>query len=194
MYEVFINERPIILTNTLVKETDFKQYLLEDARVEYIIKQLSKGKIKAAHLYHPDEQQLLKRFKNKIPIVVAAGGLVTNPEGQVLFIKRNGKWDLPKGKLDKGETIEEAALREVEEETGVKKLKLGEFIGRTYQIFKRNGDYKLKETYWYKMTTNYKGKLVAQCDEGIEEVVWKTQDQIPVALKYSYANIRRLFQ
>lgn len=98
MYEVFINERPIILTNTLVKETDFKQYLLEDARVEYIIKQLSKGKIKAAHLYHPDEQQLLKRFKNKIPIVVAAGGLVTNPEGSGAFYKKKWKMGFTKRK------------------------------------------------------------------------------------------------
>ena len=124
---------------------------------------------------------------------IAGGGVVTNKKGQVLFIYRNDKWDLPKGKLEKGESIEECALREVEEETGVKGLKIENFLRTTYHIFKRNGVYKLKEVHWYAMKTTYKGKLVGQKSEGIEIVKWKGPQKIHKALENSYTNIRSLF-
>ncbi|UGU14972.1 NUDIX domain-containing protein [Sinomicrobium kalidii] len=193
MYEVFVNDYPIILTNILTKEVKHKLFLLESVRMEEVIRQLTKGEIECAHLYDPEAGQLLKKFQEKMPLVVAAGGLVTNEAKEVLFIYRNGKWDLPKGKLEKKESIEEAALREVEEETGVKKLKLGPLLQKTYHIFKRNGTYKLKETHWYGMTSTYKGKLKAQCEEGIEKAEWMKPDEIPEALRNSYANIKVLF-
>lgn len=193
MYEVFVNDYPIILTNILTKEVNHKLFLLESVSIEEVIKQLHKGKLKSAHLYYPEEDQLLKKLCEKMPLVVAAGGLVTNAEKEVLFIYRNGKWDLPKGKLEKKESIEEAAVREVEEETGIQKLKLGPLLQKTYHIFKRNGTYKLKETHWYSMTSTYKGKFRAQCEEGIEKVEWKKPAEIPEALQNSYANIKVLF-
>ena len=192
MYEVFINEYPIILTNEICRETDFKLFLLETFSIEEIMKQFRKDSIKKAYIYYPDAELLIKKFKRKIPAITAAGGLVKNPKNQVLFIYRNGKWDLPKGKLNRREVTEQAAVREVEEETGVKDLVVEEFIKKTYHIFKNNGQYRLKETYWYVMHTDYEGTLIPETKENIEYAVWKNDEQIKDALKNSYLNIKQL--
>lgn len=193
MYKVFVNESPLILTNKLSDTVDGKYFLLNEAAINNAISMLVKGKLPVAYIYHPNHEEILKKFTKKIPLVVAAGGVVTNKAGKVLFIYRNNKWDLPKGKLDKGETIEECALREVEEETGVKGLKIENFLKTTYHVFKRNGVYKLKEVHWYAMKTSYKGELVGQKDEGIEKVKWKGPNKIKKALENSYTNIKILF-
>ena len=193
MYKVFVNELPLILTNKLSETANGDYFLLNSTAIQEAIKALSKKKLKEAYIYHPNHEEILKKFTKKIPLVVAAGGVVTNKKGKVLFIYRNDKWDLPKGKLDKGETIEECALREVEEETGVQGLKIENVLKTTYHIFKRNGKYKLKEVHWYAMKTSYKGKLKGQKSEGIEKVKWKGPKKIEIALQNSYRNIKILF-
>jgi len=193
MYKVFVNERPLILTNKLSETANGKYFLLNEDAILEAIDTLKKKKLDEAFIYHPNHEEILKKFTTKIPLVVAGGGVVTNKKGKVLFIFRNDKWDLPKGKLDKGETIEECALREVEEETGVKKLKIENFLQTTYHVFKRNDTYKLKEVHWYAMTTSYKGKLKGQKSEGIEKVKWKGPKKIGKALQNSYMNIKILF-
>lgn len=193
MYEVFVNEHRIILTNKISKEDGFKLFLMETVDIDDVITQLNKGRIKCAHIYYKDESALLKKFSKKVPLVVAAGGLVKNKQKDTLFIYRNDKWDLPKGKVDKGEAIEHAAIREVEEETGVKDLEIDTLLKKTYHIFRRNGSYKLKETYWYLMHTSYKGKLVPQTDENIALAQWRPTSHIPELLNNSYENIKALF-
>ncbi|MBT8307445.1 MAG: NUDIX domain-containing protein [Maribacter sp.] len=193
MYKVFIKELPLILTNKLSEITNSKYFLLNGDAVQQAIDALAKKKLKEAYIYHPNHEEILKKFCRTIPKEVAAGGVVTNSEGKVLFIYRNDKWDLPKGKLEKGETIKECAIREVEEETGVKKLKIENFLDTTYHIFKRNGKYRLKEVHWFAMKTSYKGKLMGQESEGIEKVKWKGPNKIKKALANSYVNIRSLF-
>lgn len=190
MYEVFVNDHPIYLTNSVKKETNDKLFLLDTFDIEYVVNQLNNGEISSAFLYHPDQENLLKKFKKRVPVVVAGGGLVVNPKGEKLMIFRNGKWDIPKGKLDKGESIEDAAIREVEEETAVSGLALDKFICKTYHIFKRNGAFKLKETYWYAMKSDFDGKLKPQKAEGIQKAEWQTDSEIEVSLKNSYPNIR----
>ena len=118
--------------------------------------------------------------------------MVKNNKGEVLFIYRNNKWDLPKGKAERNETIEETSIREVEEETGVKGLTIENPLQTTYHIFKRGGRNRIKITYWYKMQTNYKGKLKPQEKEGITKVEWLNEEQIALAMKNSYANIKLL--
>ncbi len=194
MYKVFVNNRLLILTNSIEKETDFKIFLLETANIHKIIKGFYQGKYTKAILYHPDENQLYKKFKEKITVNKAAGGLVYNNEGKILFIHRNGKWDLPKGGIEKNEELPETAVREVEEETGVKNLEIGEKLKKTYHVFKRNGEFRLKITHWYLMKTNYTGSLQPQTAEGIDKAVWLDEEQAELALKKSYENIKSIFE
>lgn len=194
MYKVFVNDKPLFLTNTVEKETDFRLFLLESVDIEQLIVNMFNNKVKKAFLYHPDEKETLKKLKEKIPVAKAGGGLVYNKKGEVLFILRNGKWDLPKGGIEKGEEIEDTAVREVEEETGVKNLKITNKLQKTYHIFKRNGTYRLKITHWYEMKTDYTGKLFGQIEEGIEKVAWLNPEQVKEALTNSYENIKLLFE
>jgi len=194
MYTIFVGDKPIILTTSVDKETDFKVFLLKSIDLTMVIRLLNTTDTKAVYLVGKKPKKLLKRFLKKLPNVVAGGGKVYNTDGKILFIYRNDKWDLPKGKLDKGETIEECAIREVEEETGVEGLEIENFLRTTYHVFKRNGVHKLKEVHWFAMKTSYKGKLKGQKEEGIEKVKWKGPKKIAKALENSYINIKILFE
>lgn len=194
MYKVFVNDKPLFLTNSIEKETDFKVFLLESVDIHQLIEKYFQNKIQKAYLYHPEQKMILKTLKAKLEVQKAGGGLVYNDLGQVLFIYRNGKWDLPKGGIEKNETIEEAAMREVTEETGVGKLKILDKLPKTYHVFKRNGSFKLKVTHWFKMQSKHTGKLLGQLEEGIEKVAWLNPEEIPDALENSYENIKLLFE
>ena len=194
MYKVFVNDKPLFLTNKIEKETDFQLFLLDSVDIDKIIIKYFQNKIQKAFLYHPNEKEILKKIKEKIPVQKAGGGLVYNSKGEVLFIFRNGKWDLPKGGIEKNEIIEDTAIREVEEETGVTGLKIERKLQKTYHIFKRNGKYRLKITHWFEMRTDFEDEVVGQLEEGIEKVVWLMKEQIPEALENSYENIRLLIE
>ena len=194
MYKVFVNDKPLFLTNEIVKETDFQLFLLESVDIKKLIIKIFNNKIQKCYLYYPDEQLILKKLKEKIPVQKAGGGLVYNNKGEVLFILRDGKWDLPKGGKNKGEKMHDTAMREIEEETGVGKLIITKKLQKTYHIFKRNGRFKLKITHWFEMKTDYDGELVGQIEEGIEKVAWLNPEQIKEALKNSYENIKLLFE
>jgi 8-oxo-dGTP pyrophosphatase MutT (NUDIX family) len=194
MYKVFVNDKPLFLTNEISKETDFQLFLLDSIDIEQVIVKMFQNKIKKAYLYHPDESVIMKTLKAKIPVNKAGGGLVYNKKGEVLFIFRNGKWDLPKGGTEKGELIEDTAMREVEEETGVNGLTVGKKLQKTYHVFKRNGKYKLKITHWFEMHSTFEGTPEGQLEEGIEKVAWFNPIQIKEALENSYENIKLLFE
>ncbi|ULC58929.1 NUDIX domain-containing protein [Flaviramulus sp. BrNp1-15] len=192
MYKVFVGDKPIILTSVVEKETNFKNYLLNTVNVVKVIKKLNTTSLKEVRLIHKNQDKLIKKFLKKLPNVIAGGGKVFNEKGDILFIYRNDKWDLPKGKVDGKETIEETAIREVEEETGVEGLKITKPLDTTYHIFKRNGRYKIKITYWFEMKTSFNGKFHPQENEGITKVEWLNKEQIKEALTNSYANIKGL--
>ena len=194
MYKVFVNDKPFFLTNKVTKETDFQMFLLETVDIEQLIVKMFNNKINKAYLYHPDEKEILDKVKEKIPVKKAGGGLVYNQNKEVLFIFRNGKWDLPKGGLNKGEFIEDCSIREVLEETGVHDLVITNKLQKTYHVFKRNGVYRLKITHWFEMTTTFDGIPVPQENEGIEKVAWLNPEQIKEALTNSYENIKLLFE
>ena len=144
-------------------------------------------------LHAKNPKSLKKQFKKWAPIIRAGGGLVYNDKGHVMMIYRNGKWDLAKGKLDKGEKIKACAIREVEEETGAKGLTLDQKICDTYHIFKRNGIYRVKRSTWYTMHTSDSSELIPQLEEGITKVQWVKPKNVAEKLKQSYPAIREVF-
>ncbi len=192
MHKVFVNNKPIYLTTKVEKETNFKNYLLKTVSIGKVIKDLKETKLEAVRLIDTDKENLVKNFLKLLPNAIAGGGKVYNEEGKVLFIYRNDKWDLPKGGKERRETIDQAAIREVEEETGVSGLSITKPLEMTYHIFKRNGRHKIKITYWFEMKTNYTGELVPQAKEGITKAEWLTQEQVNIAMNNSYANIKLL--
>ena len=192
MHTIFVGDKPIILTTTVAEEKDFKNYLLRTVNIGKVLKELNTTNLKEVRLIGKDEHKLLKKFLKLLPNVIAGGGKVYNAKGAILFIYRNDKWDLPKGKTERQETIDQTALREVSEETGVAGLEIVKPLETTYHIFKRNGKYKIKITYWFEMKTTFAGKLYPQEDEGITKVKWLNSTQAEKALENSYANIKLL--
>lgn len=192
MYTIYVGDKPIILTTKVEKETDFKSFLLKSVNIGKVIKLLNNTDLKAVHLIHNNPDKLLKHFLKLLPNVIAGGGKAYNANNEVLFIYRNNKWDLPKGKAEGKESIEETAIREVEEETGVEGLKITKPLPTTYHIFKRNGKHKIKVTYWFEMKTKFDGKLYPQEKEGITKVEWLDEKSAQKALENSYANIKLL--
>lgn len=128
-----------------------------------------------------------------IPIkIIAGGGIVQNKQGEILFMFRRGKWDLPKGKLDEGETIEACAVREVEEETGLTNIHLGKLIGITNHKYTMDNILYEKDTHWYEMKVNDEQTLVPQTEEDILELKWIKNSDLQQYLTDSYENIREI--
>ena len=119
-------------------------------------------------------------------IIQAAGGVVKNEVDEILFIFRRGKWDLPKGKNDDNENAKDCALREVKEETGLRKVKAGRHICTTYHVYKEFGKHILKETEWFNMKSSSLEKLMPQTEEGIEKIEWVNSLNITGKLKNAY--------
>ncbi len=126
--------------------------------------------------------------------VNAGGGLVTNDRGEFLLIRRSGLWDLPKGHQDPGEPIEMTALREVEEETGLKGLVLGDFIRVTDHTYLREEQWYIKHTWWYRMSCPCAGDLVPQTEEDISEVRWVAKSELAEFLLHTYPTIVEVFR
>ncbi len=137
------------------------------------------------------------RFKSHFKLVEAAGGIVKDEVGDVLVIYRNGKWDLPKGKLEKGEEINECAVREVEEETAVSVFSCSETnFDITYHVYFHKNTFVIKSTHWYimKSKTNVQN-LLPQSEEGIDKVEWKSTEEILILFEEaSYRSIYSLIQ
>ncbi len=119
-----------------------------------------------------DSEALLNELKRQLLVMRAGGGFVHTPDKKVLLIFRRGKWDLPKGKLDAGESLPDCAVREVAEETGLTVASLGDPLSTTYHIYKEKGELILKESYWYMMRSEAASPLVPQTEEDIEECRW----------------------
>jgi len=190
MYKVFVNDKPIILTDSLKKNNNYRIYIFKDIVVDEILHTLKRGNSKGVNLFCANLERDWKTFKKYFKVVSAAGGLVLNPNNEILFIQRLGIWDLPKGKIEKGETIEETAVREVEEECGVNGLIIENSLITTYHLFFMNDIMQLKITHWFLMETNFQEKLTPQLEEGITKVEFKNEAQVNDAMQNTYANIK----
>jgi len=194
MYVIFYNNKPIYLTDNQVNFKEDKYYDIDKKPLLELIKDIDNGKIDSAYFRHKDLNYLYKKFTANFKVIEAAGGLVYNDKKELLFIFRNDVWDLPKGKVEKGESVEKAALREVEEECGVSDLKLENFIDKTYHIYEYKSKLIFKITHWFKMASNQNTALVPQLEEGITKAVFLDKQAQKEALKNTYPNIKLLLE
>ena len=192
MLQIFYKEKPIIISDNI---SDLKESLVIDLELIKnidVVELLNKKKVKSIGVLSKNKKSVLTALKKKYPEIIAAGGKVINQNSEILFIYRNKKWDLPKGKAEKNENISQTALREVIEETGIKNLTIVKPIEKTYHIFNKGNNYYLKSTYWFEMYSDYDGKFKPQKKEGISRVEWLDKETIGSILPKSYANIRLL--
>jgi 8-oxo-dGTP pyrophosphatase MutT (NUDIX family) len=196
MYNIYVNQHPFIIAH---ENDDYSQFGdLKQARFTSPLKmlgyieQLESGKSRGIVMLTDNTRHAFTIFKQFCDHIEAAGGLVFNSRGEVLMIKRNGRWDLPKGKLDEGETIEEAALREVEEECGISGLRIVEKLAVTYHTYFISRQRVIKSTYWFGMETASDVKLVPQLDEGITEAHWADPKKINLQTLDTFPSVKEI--
>jgi len=157
-----------------------------------LIDEITTSSIKNHIIFHPDTELVFNELAKRFQRIQAGGGLVINEKNQILFIFRNGKWDLPKGKIEPNETIELGAIREVEEECGLKVSKIEKHLAITYHTYLFDGKHILKSNYWFLMHADSAQNLVPQAEENILKVEWVDRDKVKPLLSNSYEAIEEL--
>ena len=200
--KVYFNEKPLFLADSLDSELEALRHqedtvLIDEfsaAALNSVVHEMHQPRIHAGIFLHPNLEELKKAFYKKFLIIQAAGGLVTNDQEEILFIFRKGKWDLPKGKLDEGEALDECAIRETEEETGVTGVKGGPALLTTYHTYKESGHHILKETHWFKMTVSGVQILKPQLEEQITDIRWISEDSLHEVVRNTYPLIKEVLK
>lgn len=198
MHKIYFDRRTIIicrpeeatLSDPNAVEFHFKQPSDISALVEMF--ELS-STLEKIYIPSAEPEDCYKKICGEFREVNAAGGLVENKRGDYLLIKRDGLWDLPKGHQEAGEDIKVTALREVQEETGVDDLSLGDLICVTDHCYKRNGIWHLKHTWWYRMYYLKPLDLTPQTEEDITKAAWVAKSSLPPFLKNTYPSIKEVF-
>ncbi len=199
-YKVFINEKSICFTNEQVKLIDISDGLVLnffDTQLTIVLIDLLEKDSNINNIYVSvkDVDEAFTAFQSHFKLIKAAGGIVRNKQGKYLMIHRLGKWDLPKGKIEKNEGMEEAAIREVEEECGISGLVLERLIAETFHIYDVKEKVVLKQTYWFTMQTNYTGQLTPQIEENISDVCWMDKEEIKEkVVSNTYCSIKELME
>jgi 8-oxo-dGTP pyrophosphatase MutT (NUDIX family) len=199
---IYADDKPIILTENTDKHLETWKYdpsvLLMDeishGMVHTVLHEIKKPDISQVVITAGDLSTLKDFFFHHFTLIQAAGGLVENEKGEWLIIFRRGKWDLPKGKIDEGETPKVCAVREVEEETGLHDVSIINEITTTYHLYEAFGKQILKETFWYRMQISGDQKLIPQTDEDIEEVKWIQPNEWKLYADESYASVRDILK
>ncbi len=198
-FTIYLNERPLIICPRQRDiPADYKDAPVcpnpDAAAITQTLQALESGDITSAVFVQSDTKRLLEAIKSHFEVLVAAGGLVINPQEEILLMFRRGKWDLPKGKQDDGESLEDCALREVQEETGLQQIKLGAKITETFHYYPLKEKKVLKHTYWYKMQFTGTELTVPQIEEDIMDIQWIKPENLGKYLKFSYQNIVDVFE
>ncbi|ASZ13980.1 NUDIX domain-containing protein [Chitinophaga pendula] len=196
---IYLNERPLVLSAThQYIPAQYADAMLftspDDITIRETLRSLEEGQLKAAIFIHPDIEELLRNIQQHFTVLVAGGGLITNPAGEILLMFRRGKWDLPKGKQDEGESLETCAVREVAEETGLHSIQLEHKITETFHYYPMKKQKVLKHTYWYKMKFTGTELTVPQIEEDIMDIQWIRPENLGKYLSYSYQNIIDVFK
>lgn len=199
MYKVFFNDRKVFLTDNFSKHFQvryglFYKYRDKEDLFELLALYRQLSKIDSLYIFHTDIEALQNAFKECFITINAAGGLVKNSKGEYLLIFRRGKWDLPKGKLDNGESFDKAALREVKEECGIHKLSITKPLLSTYHTYPYKKGTALKRTSWFEMLYSGNKNPVPQTEEDIEEIRWVSKEKLPNYLSNCFPAIIDVFK
>ncbi|MCF6214430.1 MAG: NUDIX domain-containing protein [Flavobacteriaceae bacterium] len=194
MYVIFYNNKPIYLSSKVVDCDSCLAFKNDCTTIFEVLNQMDGSELNSVCFIHHNPDELFKKFSQNFKIIEAAGGVVKNPKQDLLFIFRNDIWDLPKGKIETGESIDQAALREVTEECGVANLSLGSFLDKTYHIYKHKGAFIFKITHWFKMSSDSDKPLIPQLEEGITKAQFLDEIAQNKALQNTYPNIKLLIE
>ncbi len=194
MYKVFFEDRAVFLSESLPHEKAGAGQVYSEFRNKSELRKLledfsDKKRVDEMFIYHPNLELLTKAFTSCFKCISAGGGVVLNEKGEFLVIKRNGVWDLPKGKMEKGESFETTALREVEEETGLSGLEVEGLLLSTFHTYPHKGRTVLKETRWYEMRWRGTGSPALEAGEGITESRWVKPGESGFIKENTYASI-----
>ncbi len=201
MYKVFFNDRIVLLNDEpALENVKFSKNYEVNSKLE--LQNLTSNFLtneheKLIYMWNSNLKKIKEWFFAQFKIIEAAGGVVFNTKQELLCIHRMGKWDLPKGKIEKGETIEAGAIREVEEECGITSPEIEKLLETTYHIYQNKYDqnrWVLKPSYWYLM--NYSGteNITPQTEESIEKVEWVNSEKIETILNDTYASLVPVFE
>lgn len=197
-YKIYFGEKPFYISNQLDENTQLlatepNTLLLEmatDDQIKLAALDLHNDSIGAVIILTEIHEKTFGIFSEDFVMIDAGGGLVKNENEEYLFIHRRGKWDLPKGKLDTGETIEQCAVREVQEETGLQQVSVTGPIQNTYHVYEEKEKLILKKSYWYAMETSGSQALTPQAEEDISEVVWLKKEDWNKVLDNTYPSVK----
>ena len=200
--KIYFGDKPVFLCNDINRELNeilhhpdavFVDEITNPA-IKSLLHEIKKEEFHAGVLWNNDLEKLKKVFFKNFTAIEAAGGIVQNSKKELLFIYRLDKWDLPKGKMEKGEKPDECALREVEEETGVTGLKLKKKVGETYHTYDAFGKHFLKTTHWYYITCSGTQNLVPQAEEDITAIKWVATKDIKEPMTNTYPSIKDILR
>ena len=194
MYKVYFEDRIIVIsseknTEHIINNEKFIRY--KNIKSFYkAVKEFEKDtNIISLFVQTKKPKKVLKQIRKIFKKIDAAGGLVINKQGHILMIKRMGVWDLPKGKIEKGEKSPEAAVREVEEECGITNLFIEKKIGKTYHTYTFHDTDMFKTTHWFLMRYEGDEELIPQTEEDITEVKWKTPGEVKEIIPKTYKSL-----
>jgi 8-oxo-dGTP pyrophosphatase MutT (NUDIX family) len=195
--KIYFDDKPLFLCDDV--DAGLQPYVHHDDAVfidelnihaiKSMIHEMQQPQVHAGVYYHPVLEELKNAFFKKFTLIHAAGGFVQNEKGEVLMMFRRGKWDLPKGKLDKNESSEACAIRETEEETGLKNVKLISLLLTTWHTYHEGSRYVLKETKWFLMKVKGEQQLIPQASEDITRLEWVSKNELQKYMQNSYPSV-----
>ncbi len=199
-YALYFNRKALLFNNLqdIQTQADKAEHIIGSTENTLLaaIETLKASKNEHLKIFLPgiSQEDGLKLLKNKFKFLVAAGGVVISPEREILAIYRLGCWDLPKGKVEESEDIEDAAEREIIEETGIPAIHQRSFLTKTYHSYELKGHTIIKETWWYSFKSKEKYSLTPQHEEDITEAKWIPLSEIDTILKNTYPSIEDVLQ
>ena len=194
---IYFDDKPVFLCDEITPEiNEYRHHpdavFIDEsstAAINSLLHEIKRPQFHAGIIFDNDFEKLKRDFFKHFELIKAGGGLVKNSSGNILLMFRRGKWDLPKGKLDEGESIEECAIREVEEETGLHHLTIIKPLAITYHTYNLFGKHNLKETHWFLMQADDGETLIPQTEEDISEILWVEKEDLNKYLSNTFPTI-----